>query len=260
MITILSPAKIFRELQEGEGKVYNPLQFHNESLELIEALKQYNEEELAELMKMSMELAKINKERYNNFHNLQEKNAYEALLYFHGEAYKGIESESLTEKARAYIHDHVRILSGLYGMVKPLECIKPYRLEMGTKFSNSVGKDLYAYWKEKLTQVMLETLKETTGEQVLLNLASDEYSKVIDFKKIEAHYPVVKISFKEQKGEVYKVVGMYAKKARGMMVRYIGEYEVDSIEGIKAFNQEGYSLNIELSTSKHLVFTRKSEK
>ena len=256
MIAILSPAKIFRELQEGEGKVYTPLQFHQESIELIEVLKEYSEEELASLMKMSMELAKVNKERYNNFYNLEEKNAYEALLYFHGEAYKGIESETLTNKAKAYIHDHVYILSGLYGMVKPLECIKPYRLEMGTKFSNSVGKDLYTFWKDKLTQVILEALKETTGEKVLLNLASDEYSKVIDFKKIEVHYPVVKISFKEQKGEIYKVVGMYAKKARGMMIRYIGECEIDSIEGIKAFDQEGYSLNAELSTSNHLVFTR----
>ena len=260
MITILSPAKIFRELKEGEGKVYKPLQFHNESLELIQVLKQYDEEELAKLMKMSKDLAKINKERYKNFHNLEEKNAYEALLYFHGEAYKGMEAENLTDEAKNYIHDHVRILSGLYGMIKPLECIKPYRLEMGTKFSNSVGKDLYAFWREKLTQALIKTLEQTTGERVLLNLASDEYSKVIDFKRIESLYPVVKISFKEQKGETYKVVGMYAKKARGMMIHYIGEKGIDSIEGIKAFSQEGYSLNLELSTPKHLVFTRNQEK
>lgn len=256
MIAILSPAKIFRQLDKEEGKSYEPLGFHQESLELINHLKQYDEQGLATLMKMSLDLAQMNKERYHTFSNLEQKDAYEALLYFHGEAYKGIGSECLTDEVKAYINDHVRILSGLYGLIKPLDCIKPYRLEMGTKLSHGSGKDLYSFWKEKLTQALLEALEKTTGDQVLLNLASDEYSKAVDFKQIEKQYPVVKVSFKEQKGETYKVVGMYAKKARGMMVRYIGENKIDTLEGLKAFDEEGYTFNSQLSTPKHFVFTR----
>lgn len=256
MITIISPAKIFRTLEKQEYKTYNPLKFHEESVELIELLKRYTEPELAKLMKMSDELAKINSERYKNFTDIEEVNAYEALLYFYGEAYKGLEASTLDQPTLAYLHEHVCILSGLYGVIQPLECIKPYRLEMGTKFTNSVGKDLYAFWKDRLTTHMMKALERTTGDQILLNLASDEYSKALQLKIIQKQFPVIKVSFKEKKGDSYKVVGMYAKKARGLMVRYIGENRIDTIEAIKSFNEDGYELNIEESSEEHFVFTR----
>ncbi|MEG1703918.1 MAG: peroxide stress protein YaaA, partial [Niameybacter sp.] len=170
--------------------------------------------------------------------------------------YKGIEAEHLSDEAKNFIHEHICILSGLYGTIKPLECIKPYRLEMGTKLMNPVGKDLYAFWKEHLTQAVFKVLASTGGEQVLINLASDEYSKALNLKEISQTYPVIQVSFKEKKGDTYKVVGMYAKRARGRMVRYIGEGAIDTVEGIKRFDEEGYALNDDLSSETHLVFTR----
>lgn len=256
MLAILSPAKTFLTPTDEKLKVYKPLLFHKETLALMEKLKSYNQEELAKLMKMSLELARVNEERNHNFENNELEEAYEAILYFYGEAFKGLDAETLSEEELCYIDEHVRILSGLYGVIRPLEPIKPYRLEMGTKLINDKGKDLYAYWKESLTDYFLKALSETSGDKALIQLASEEYSKVLDLKAIKKQYQVIQVSFKECKEGQYKIVGMYAKKARGRMIRYMAQHAIDTIEGLKQFNEEGYVFNEDLSDAGHFVYTR----
>lgn len=256
MLAILSPAKTFSALDEAQLKTYQPLPFHEQSLGLVEILKTYSREELASLMKMSLELADVNEGRNHTFENLSLKQAYEAILYFYGEAFKGVDAVSLSPEALTYMNEHVRILSGLYGVIKPLEVIKPYRLEMGTKLINPKGKDLYSYWKACLTEYFLQALEATSGDKALIGLASEEYSKVLNLKTISKQYPVIQISFKEAKGGQYKVIGMYAKKARGQMIRYIAVNQIDTVEALKAFDEEGYKFNEKLSEPTHFVYTR----
>ena len=256
MLAILSPAKTFSALDEVHLKTYKPLIFHEQSLELVKILKSYSREELASLMKMSLELAQVNEERNHTFEDLSLRQAYEAILYFYGEAFKGVDAVSLSPEGLAYMDEHVRILSGLYGVIKPLELIKPYRLEMGTKLINPKGRDLYSYWKTCVTEYFLSALETTSGDRVLINLASEEYSKVLDLKRISKQYPVIQVSFKEAKNGQYKVVGMYAKKARGQMIRYIARNQIEQVEALKAFNEDGYTFNEQLSDSIHFVYTR----
>lgn len=256
MLAILSPAKIFSKIEEDKLKDYTPLRFHEQTVELVKILQGYSREELAKLMKMSLDLAEVNEQRNHTFEDDTIKQSYEAILYFYGEAYKGLEAQSLEERDLLYLDEHVRILSGLYGVLKPLECIQPYRLEMGTKLSNPKGKDLYKYWKESLTEYCLELLSKTTGDQALIQLASEEYSKALDLKMIQKHYPVIEVSFKNYKNGQYKVIGMYAKKARGQMIRYIATNKVDQVNQLKNFNEDGYQFNEALSTDCHFVFTR----
>lgn len=256
MITIISPAKTFNELPEEKMTSYKALLFEEETRTLVEHLQGYGVQELQELMKMSEALAIVNHTRYKEFYTPEAQQAYEAIHYFYGEAYKGIESRTMTENALAFAHEHVCILSGLYGIIRPLDAILAYRLEMGTRLAHATGKELYSYWKDCLTTNILEALAHTTGDQILINLASDEYSKALNLREIDKKYGVVTISFKENKEGKYKVVGMYAKKARGKMVRYLAENNINKIEQIKQFKGEGYQLNPILSDEKHLVFTR----
>lgn len=255
MLMIISPAKTFKEPEGHKAKPYESLTFKEEIKELIVLLKEYNPLQLAKLMKMSEKLGEINYERYRVF-NKKDSIGYEAIKYFYGEAYKGIDVATLSEATLQFMEEHVRILSGLYGALKPLDIIKEYRLEMGTKLANKQGDNLYAYWKQKISDYIIEALHETSGDKVLLNLASEEYSKVLDLKKLEKDYKMVTISFKEYNEGNYKIVGMYAKKARGMMVRYLCEKGAETLEEVKAFQSEGYRFNEVLSSEKQFVFTR----
>ncbi|MGL4372415.1 MAG: YaaA family protein, partial [Turicibacter sp.] len=146
--------------------------------------------------------------------------------------------------------------SGLYGMLMPNHVMRPYRLEMQTTLPIDEDKDLYAFWKSRLTTQILNLLDQTPGDRVLLNLASKEYSKALDLKLIMKSFPVITVEFKEQKGDVFKVVGMYAKKARGKMVRFILENEVDEVERLKHYQEDGYAFNKDLSSAQTWVFTR----
>lgn len=255
MLLILSPAKTFKEEGVKRFELSKQLPFELKTKELIEHLQGYTRSELCALMKMSEALGAVNEMRFKQFYEVQG----EALLGLHafdGEAYKGLDSLTLSKEGILFAQDHLRILSGLYGIIRPNDYINPYRLEMGTKLANSEGKDLYAFWKPTLTEYMLEALNQVEGEQVLINLASKEYSKALDLKQIETQYSVVNIEFKEQKGETYKVVGMYAKRARGEMVRYILENQLKKAEELKGFNQGGYQFNPTLSTDQTWIFTR----
>lgn len=254
MISIISPAKIFKKIELKEEHKETETIFKEKTSELVNILKGYSASDLSKLMKMSQELGEINYKRYNDFYN--DNDGHSGLIYFFGEAFKGIEAESLTLKNIEFAQEKILILSGLYGVIRPLDKIKEYRLEMGTKLENPLGKNLYSYWKSEVTNYILNELKETSGDKVLLNLASDEYSKVLDIKKIREEYKVITVEFKEKKGDEYKVIGMYAKKARGKMVRYIVDNEIDLINDIKSFNEEGYKFNEELSLNDKYVFSR----
>ena len=255
MLMILSPAKTFKEEGVSYSLLSQELIFKDKTKELVSILKNYSQEELGQLMKMSEALSEVNVKRFHRFYEEIEQ-AMLGIHAFEGEAYKGLDSLSLSEDELAFSDNRLLILSGLYGAIKPFDSINPYRLEMATKLSNSKGKDLYAFWKEDLTVYLLEQLKSSTGDQVLINLASNEYSKALDLKRIAKEYPVITIEFKEQKGETFKVVGMYAKRARGMMVRYILKNKIETLEALKNFSENGYNFNPTISDEFKWVFTR----
>lgn len=253
MIIILSPAKLFKEYDEDRLLEYKPLTYETQTQILAQRLRSYKIEELEKLMKISREIAELNLNRYECFGKNNQKGYY-AADYFYGEAYKGLDAPSLSEEARTFMKDHIHILSGLYGCISAQDVILPYRLEMGTKFSEDKKDTLYALWKPLLTEHILRKLEETKGEKVLINLASEEYSKAIDLKKVAKTYPVITMHFKVKKGDQYKVVGMYAKKARGLMARAICEAQIQTVEELKQFSEAGYRYHEALSTPTDFVF------
>ncbi|HAX72367.1 MAG TPA: hypothetical protein DCY20_02455 [Firmicutes bacterium] len=253
MIMMMSPAKTFRNEKIKKKIVHTPTRFNEKTTVLLDHLKQYSSEELCQLMKMSTGLGEQNFERYQNFNKLE---TMTGLYAFDGEAYKGLDSPTLSDAAVSFSTRHFIMLCGLYGIIEPMMEIRPYRLEMATKLPVGQTKDLVQFWKPDLTQYILKALHETSGDQVLLNIASTEYSKALDLKTIHHQFRVVTIEFKEAKGDTYKVVGMYAKKARGQLVRYILENQIDVVEEIKFFNEDGYLYNENLSKEDIWVFTR----
>lgn len=253
MITIISSTKsldLEREVNISEAT--EPL-FLQEVDSLVEILKGYTEEELAKIMKISDKLAKVNYHRYKEFHNA-DKIKRQALFAFSGDVYKSMNTFDYSKEQVEFAQEHLRILSGLYGVLRPLDAIKEYRLEMAVKLEGSEAKDLYAYWTEKITNNILQSIN-SHKEKIILNLASLEYSKTIDRRKLN-HVLIYDVEFKENRQGKYKVIGTYAKKARGTMVSYIVKNGIDSIAQVKEFKEEGYSFNEELSTENNLVFTR----
>ena len=257
MIVMLSPAKIFKDYDKDSLISYSPLTYHEQTLKLIERLQSYEVNELEKMMKVSTEIAQLNKKRYAYFMSKEPKGYY-AADYLYGEAFKALDAPSLSEEAREFMKEHIYVLSGLYGCINALDVISPYRLEMGTKFSSVKNDTLYALWKPLLTEFMLNKLEQTTGEKVLINLASEEYSKAIDLKKIARTYPVITLHFKVKKNNQYKVVGMYAKKARGLMARAICKAQIQTVEELKQFSEEGYRYHEGLSTEADFVFVLES--
>ena len=256
MLMILSPAKTLDLSIEDRSMIgASQLVFKDETKELVSILQDYSIDELGKLMKMSEKLAILNYDRFRNFYKETTKE-YTAILAFKGEAYKGLAVEDFTEDDLQYAQKSLRILSGLYGVIHPLDNIKEYRLEMGTKLKNNFGNDLYSFWGEKITREIEEGIKLSSGEKVLINLASKEYSSALNINKVKENYKVVDINFMENKNGEFKLVGTYAKKARGIMARYIIKKKVSSIEAIKEFNEEGYLFNQELSSDDIIVFTR----
>lgn len=255
MLIIISPAKTFDFSKENIAGFNNEIKFKEETKELIDILRCYSKDELASLMKMSEKLAEENFERYQKFYT-DEIKSKEAILAFDGAVFKGINVSEFNRDNLMFINNNLRILSGLYGVIKPLDKIKEYRLEMSTKLENPSGKTLYKYWGNKLTNCILEEIKNSSGESILINLASNEYSKALNLKEINKEYKVLNIEFKELRENEYKVVGTYAKRARGLMVNFIVKNEIKSIDEIRFFEEEGYKLNEILSSENELIFTR----
>lgn len=254
MLVIISPAKTLDFESEVPFKEHSNLRFPHEAAELAALLRQFSPPDLVSLMNISNDLAQLTAERFHQWQwPFTPENARQALFAFKGDVYTGLDAYHLNVDALRYSQNSLRILSGLYGLLRPLDAIMPYRLEMGTKLTNSKGKDLYAYWGQKIHQ-QLENDLEETGHQVLVNLASNEYARAIDFKKLKV--PTITPVFKDYKNGQYKMVSFFAKKARGWMSRFIIENRLTNPDDLKAFDTGGYYFNSELTKGNELVFTR----
>ncbi|HCQ29057.1 MAG TPA: peroxide stress protein YaaA [Flavobacteriales bacterium] len=254
MLTFLSPAKSLNfEIEVPQLDYSQPL-FKQETAKLVEQLKQLSAADIKNLMHVSDNIAQLNYERYKNFRNsFQLPYAKPAALVFTGEVYKGLHANDYTAEDWQFAQEHLRILSGLYGMLRPLDLIQPYRLEMGTKFSFNGYKNLYEYWKEKVTEEIKKELSKQENP-VIINLASAEYFKVIDKKILDTE--IITPVFKDNKNGTYKTIMMYAKNARGKMASFIVKNKITNPEHLKAFDEDGYIFNKLLSGNSEWVFTR----
>lgn len=255
MIAILSPAKNLDLDSPVTTKVVSQPVFESEAEQLMKGLKKKSNKKIADMMKLSDALASLNYERYQKWSlPFSSENARPAVLSFNGEVYNGLQAKSFSEEQAIYAQDHLRLLSGLHGVLKPYDLIQPYRLEMGTKFNPKRNQtNLYQFWGKKIAMKLNEDL-EAQGDDVLVNLASNEYFKAVDRKILKAN--VITCHFKEAKGDDYKVVMVYAKKARGMMASYILNNKLKSVEELKSFDQDHYQFNEALSTDDEFTFTR----
>jgi cytoplasmic iron level regulating protein YaaA (DUF328/UPF0246 family) len=254
MLIVLSPAKSLDFETPAVTKNYTVPELLEQSEKLISKLKKMNPGQLSKLMNISKELGELNFRRYQNWSQpFNTDNAKQAVLAFNGDVYQGLQASSLSEKKLELAQKHVRILSGLYGVLKPLDLIQPYRLEMGTKLKYYRSDDLYAFWNPLLTKKVNEAVEES-GSSVLVNLASSEYFKSINRKKLKAE--IVTPEFKDFKNGQYKMISFFAKKARGLMTRFILDNSITDTENLQAFDLEGYVFNPNLSKPGSPVFTR----
>ena len=257
MLTVVSPAKTLDYETAPVTETFSQPQFLDHSQLLIDELKQLSVQDVAELMKLSDKLASLNVARYESWTpQFSVANAKQALLAFKGDVYTGLDAETLAEDDFTFAQQHLRILSGLYGVLKPLDLMQPYRLEMGTKLPNSRGKNLYEFWGETICNHLNNELQES-GTQVLVNLASNEYYKAAKEKNINAR--IITPAFKDWKNGQYKMISFYAKKARGLMARYIIENRIDEPEALKNFDVEGYRFAESMSEGDTWVFIRDHE-
>ncbi|MDO8179346.1 MAG: peroxide stress protein YaaA [Undibacterium sp.] len=255
MLIVLSPAKsLDYETPVSHKKSSDPY-FVDDAATLIEKAKTLNVEQLAQLMKISPVLAKLNVERFENWSRYPDKNKTRAAVFaFNGDVYEGLDVKTLNATQLSYLQTHLRILSGLYGLLRPLDLIQAYRLEMGSQLENSRGKNLYSFWGTKITD-MLNSIQQEQKCKVILNLASEEYFKVIkpSFLKV----PVITPVFQDYKNGEYKIISFFAKRARGLMVRYCALNKIYRPEMLKLFDKDGYSYCEEVSDSQRWVFRRK---
>jgi cytoplasmic iron level regulating protein YaaA (DUF328/UPF0246 family) len=254
MLIVISPAKSLDFESKPTTSEYTTPEFLNESEKLVARLKKMKPEKISKLMGISASLGNLNYERFQTWHlPFTPENAKQAVLAFNGDVYVGLNAPSLSEEKLQLSQQKLRILSGLYGVLKPLDLIQPYRLEMGTKFGAGKAKDLYSFWSKKITPKVQEAINES-GSKILVNLASNEYYKSIDPKKLEAE--IVTPAFKDMKNGEYKMISFFAKKARGLMSRFILENNIDNADDLQAFDYEGYHFNPRLSRPGQPVFTR----
>lgn len=254
MLIVISPAKSLDFDTAAPTSEYSMPEMLDDSEKLVSRLKKMNPKKLSDLMGISASLGQLNYERYQTWHQpFTPENAKQAVLAFSGDVYQGLDANTLSEEHLLKLQSKLRILSGLYGVLKPLDLIQPYRLEMGTKLKYQRSDDLYAYWKKKITPKVKEALAES-GSNVLVNLASNEYYKSIDTKKLGAE--IVTPAFKDLKNGEYKMISFFAKKARGLMTRFIVENNIEKVEDLQAFDAEGYVFNPRLSKPGSPVFTR----
>lgn len=252
MKIIISPAKSLDFESKVPTTLHTQPRFLEESQKLNKKLKTLSKNKLSSLMSISDDLAALNYDRNQNWKiPFTKKNAKQAIYAFTGAVFQGIDVNSLHEDKIPFLQDKLRILSGLYGLLKPLDLIQPYRLEMGTKIKVGKKDNLYQFWDDALAKSLNEELKE--GE-LLINLASTEYFKALPKKVLKV--PMITPVFKDFKNGQYKTIMTYAKMARGYMVRYIVENNIETIEDLKGFNKEGYGFSEEMSSGNNLVFTR----
>ncbi|WP_395077502.1 peroxide stress protein YaaA [Flavobacterium sp.] len=252
MKIVISPAKSLDfERQLPTNKSSKPL-FLKEAKIINATLKKLKPSDLSELMHISDNLAQLNWERNKIFKTpFTQENARPAIYAFNGDVYLGLDSYSIPEDKLETLQNKLRILSGQYGILKPFDLMQAYRLEMGTQLQINETKNLYEFWKESLTNTLNKELKKN---ELFINLASHEYFSVIDVKKLKV--PVITPEFKDYKNGKLKMISFFAKKARGLMVRYIIDHNVETLDQLKAFNYEGYLFDQNLSKGNTLIFTR----
>lgn len=252
MIVVVSPAKKMDFQGPSEINEHDTPLFLDKAKTLVKELKKKSPADLQELMGISDKLAELNVNRYKNFKTpFSLANAKQAALAFQGDTYQGLEFHDLTKTQRGFAQKRLRILSGLYGVLRPLDLIQPYRLEMGVKFGLNDAKNLYELWKKDVTEELNKSLK---GQKALVNCASNEYFGAVDVAKLKV--PVVTPVFKEEKNGKLKIISFNAKRARGMMARFIIENKIQNPEDLKKFSMDGYKFNKELSDETTFTFTR----
>jgi len=253
MITIISPAKSLDFESKPITDKYSSPSFMKEAEQISKKLKTLNSQDLIKLMGISSKLASLNVERNLSWSTpFTPGNAKQAILAFDGDVYDGMQATNFSEEQFNFAQDNIRIVSGLYGLLKPLDLIQPYRLEMGTKLGIEHHKDLYSFWQKKVTESLNKDIQANGG--VLINLASSEYFKAIDKKLLKG--TIITPEFKDSKDGNYKIISFYAKKARGLMCRFMVENKITRPDELKAFDLEGYYYNNELSKGNNWIFTR----
>ena len=252
MKILLSPAKSLDFESELPTSKTSSICFEKEAKYLNSILKSKNPKELSDLMSISSKIADLNYERNHSWSlPFTQANARQAIYAFSGDVYRGLDAYSIDDGKIDFLQNSVRIISGLYGLIKPLDLIQPYRLEMGTKLAFDSNKNLYDYWRKKITQ---QLILELDDKEPILNLASNEYFKAIDAKVIKSD--LYSANFKQLKNGEFKTIAIFSKKARGMMTRFIVDNNITNISDLKSFNYDGYMFHKELSTDKELIFTR----
>jgi cytoplasmic iron level regulating protein YaaA (DUF328/UPF0246 family) len=259
MLLLLSPAKSL-DYESPLAKLPHTLpQFTPQSAELIELLRDKSPQDIAELMDLSEALSGLNVARYQSWSpKFTAKNSRQAVLAFNGDVYEGLDAKTLSADDLAWAQDHLCILSGLYGVLRPLDYMQPYRLEMGTALPNAHGQNLYKFWGAQIAQYLnlqLQQQPQLQPQAVIVNLASQEYFKAVDRKALQAR--VVECVFEDFKGGKYKIISFNAKRARGLMARYVVLQRVSKVEQLKKFNLEGYAFEASASEADRWVFRRK---
>ncbi|PSS56560.1 peroxide stress protein YaaA [Pseudomonas sp. BBP2017] len=254
MLTVISPAKTLDYDTPPVTQRYTQPQYLDDSQELIGQLRELSPAQISELMHLSDKLAGLNAARFGSWTPaFTPENAKQALLAFKGDVYTGLDAQSLNEDDFSYAQDHLRMLSGLYGLLRPLDLMQPYRLEMGTKLANARGKDLYAFWGTRISEWLNQALAEQ-GDDLLLNLASNEYFSAVKRNALKAR--IINTEFRDFKNGQYKIISFYAKKARGMMSRFVIQERINDPEQLKQFDVQGYYYSAEQSKPDNLVFLR----
>ena len=255
MLIILSPAKTLDFDSPVNVQEFTQPDFLDESQLLVEQLRELSPPELGRLMGISEALAVLNAGRYSAWSlPFSPENARQALFAFNGDVYEGLQAASLSPEDVRFAQGRLRILSGLYGVLRPLDLMQPYRLEMGTRLPNARGKDLYAFWGERLAVALNAAAREVRGE-TLVNLASEEYFRAVALKKLAV--PVIQPVFEDWSRGQYKVVSFHAKRARGLMARHVVTQHLESVGGLKSFAAEGYAYDAGASDGQRWVFRRK---
>lgn len=256
MIAVISPAKTLDFITPPSTEDHSLPRLLEQSEDLIKLCRKLSPTDLSKLMKISDKIAGLNVARFEQWQKeFSLDNAKQAILAFRGDVYTGLDADSLTAEELISGQARLRILSGLYGLLKPLDLIQPYRLEMGTSLINDKGNSLYKFWGDQITNLLNQDLAEQKSE-LLINLASNEYFKALQPKKINAQ--IITPIFEDEKNGQYKVISFYAKKARGMMARYIIENQLSTVDELKAFSAHGYRFNPHGSTDNALLFQRAS--
>ena len=254
MLTLISPAKTLDYESSLPTDQHTQARLLEHSQKLIEVASKLSATEISSLMSVSEKIANLNVERFRDWQpEFDLSNARQAIFAFKGDVYTGLDAYNLKDHDISYAQEHLRMLSGLYGLLRPLDLMLPYRLEMGTKLANSRGHNLYEFWGHIITELINYDLAAANSE-LLVNIASDEYYKSVKENKIQAE--IIKPIFLDQKNGKYKVISFYAKKARGLMARFIIENQIDRVEDLKGFNTEGYYFDAESSLKGELVFKR----